>query len=151
MQLFRLSGERYKNDISGEGARKQRSNRWNSFGIPMLYTAESAALCAVELSKVFNPNTAIANYFLIEIKMPKFEPLEIDNEFYDNDYWTKDVALSQSLGDYFINENEFLVFKVRSVWIQNCFNYLINPNHQDFSKIKIENIYPFPFKGKIFK
>lgn len=150
MKVYRLSSKKYCNDISGEGARKQNSNRWNSFGTPMLYTANSPALCAVELSKVYNPNSQIDNYYLIEIELPNFEPLTIDEDFFKND-WINDIHSSKKMGDFFINENEFLVLKVPSVWIQNCFNFLINPNHKDFDKVKIIKAYPFPFKGKLFE
>lgn len=150
MNVFRICSEKYNNDISGNGARKQYSNRWNSYGTPMLYTAESAALCAVELSKVYNPYSKIHKYYLLEIEIPNNEPLIIDESFYDEN-WTHNIHISKSLGDYFINENEFLTLKVRSIWIQNCYNYLINPNHVDFKKVKIINKYSFPFKGELFK
>ena len=150
MNVFRICSEKYNNDISGNGARKQYSNRWNSYGTPMLYTAESAALCAVELSKVYNPYSKIHKYYLLEIEIPNNEPLIIDESFYDEN-WTHNIHISKSLGDYFISENEFLTLKVRSIWIQNCYNYLINPNHVDFKKVKIINKYSFPFKGELFK
>ncbi|MGB0880884.1 MAG: RES family NAD+ phosphorylase [Polaribacter sp.] len=149
MKVFRICSEKYNSDISGNGARKQYSNRWNSYGTPMLYTAESAALCVVELNKVYNPYSKIHKYFLLEIEIPDVKPLLIDESFYDEN-WIHETHISKLLGDYFISENEFLVLKVPSIWIQNCYNYLINPTHIDFEKVKIIEKYPFPFKGELF-
>ncbi len=150
MRVYRLSGEKYKNDISGKGASKQHGNRWNSYGTSMLYTSESRALCAVELHKVFPPNLPILNYFLLEIYVPKCEVLQIDSSFFKKDEWVTNLSITQQLGDYFINQKEFLIMKVPSVWIENCFNYLINPLHKDFRKVKISSVSPFPMSGKLF-
>lgn len=149
MKVYRICSGKWSDDISGNGARKITSNRWNSYGVPMLYTSESAALCAVELSKVYNPYSKIHNYFLIEIQVPDTKQLTIDDSFYKGD-WINDIQTSKSLGDYFITKNEFLLLKVPSMWIQNCYNYLINPNHKQFNKVRIINKYPFPFKGELF-
>lgn len=137
------------NDISGEGARKQATNRWNSFGTPLLYTSESPALCGLELSKIIHPGFSPKNYKLLEIEIPDFVPLEIDDNFFRKD-WQNDITTTQMLGDYFIDENKFLILKVPSIWIYNCFNYLINPNHSDFKSVRIINNSPFEFKGKLF-
>ncbi len=152
MKVYRLAGANYKHDISGLGAAKIHTNRWNSFGTRILYTSESPALCAVELHKIFPPNVLIKNYHLLEIKIPDTKPLTIDQSFFDiKGNWTKNIYLTQQLGDYFITENKDLVLQVPSVWIQHCFNYLINPFHPDFNKVKIVKTYPFPFVGKLFK
>ena len=152
MYVYRLSGERYKNDLSGFGAAKQHGNRWNSYGTQMLYTSESPALCAVELHKVYPPNIFIKNFYLLEIQIPNTEPLLVSDEFFDKEgLWQRNINLTQQIGDFFIEDNQDLILKVPSVWIHNCFNYLINPHHKDFKKVKIIKTYPFPFSGKLFE
>ncbi len=47
MELYRLTKEKYGNDISGTGA-FLAGGRWNSKGIRMLYTAGSRSLALVE-------------------------------------------------------------------------------------------------------
>ena len=58
---------------------------------------------------------------------------------------------TQLMGNKFIRENKFLVFQVPSVVTKGDYNYLINPNHKDFSKIKITGLEDFPFDTRIFK
>jgi RES domain-containing protein len=150
MIVYRVCGAKYSTIISGEGARKQKNNRWNSFGTPMVYTSESPALCAVEMHQYLPPSFPPMGYTLLEIEIPDTEPLVIGNSFFENVSWIGNLRNSQSLGDYFIRENQYLVMKVPSAMISSCYNYLINPNHQDFNQVKIINTMTFPIAGKLF-
>lgn len=151
MIVYRLCNTKYANDISGEGARRQTSNRWNSLGTPMLYTCESTALCAVELHQYIPPAFHPKNYVLLKIEIPKNDVLTIDKTFFINENWIDNKHITQSIGDQFVNENKFLVMKVPSAMVTACFNFLINPNHKDLKKVKIINTIEFPIKGKLFK
>jgi RES domain-containing protein len=55
------------------------------------------------------------------------------------------------LGDDFIKKEEACVLKVPSAVVKGDFNYLINPLHLDFYKIKITEQVDFPFDKRIFK
>lgn len=48
MLLYRIAEEQFARDLSGAGARLY-GGRWNPKGVPMLYTAESVALAALEV------------------------------------------------------------------------------------------------------
>lgn len=151
MIVYRVCGSKYSKIISGEGSRKQKNNRWNSFGTSMIYTSDTPSLCAVEMSQHLPPSFPPLGYSLLEIELPDDEPLLIDNSFFENDDWTNEIATSQALGDFFINENEYLFMKVPSAMITSCYNYLINPNHKNFDKVRIIRSIDFPLKGKLFK
>ena len=49
-----------------------------------------------------------------------------------------------------MTENEFCVLIIPSVVTKGDYNVLINPNHIDFSKIKITSMDKFPFDKRIF-
>ena len=57
---------------------------------------------------------------------------------------------TQNIGREFVTENEFCVLIIPSVVTQGDYNVLINPNHIDFSKIKISSTDKFPFDKRIF-
>ena len=57
---------------------------------------------------------------------------------------------TQKIGDMFIAENELCVLKVPSAVVKGDFNYLINPYHPNFKKIKILNSSKFPFDVRLF-
>ena len=49
MITYRISNAAYSNDISGSGA-KRMGARWNSKGVPLLYTAQHISLALLEIS-----------------------------------------------------------------------------------------------------
>lgn len=147
---YRLCKKAYVADLSGSGAMKMSSNGWNSQGTPMLYTAESAALCAVELYSYVPPSSPPLDYWLQMIVIPDVDIAEVDPGFYQTD-WIDQKNESQAIGDEFIRSNKYLILKVASAWIYPCFNYLINPMHTEFKNVRLMDAIPFPFDGKLYE
>lgn len=56
----------------------------------------------------------------------------------------------QLLGDKFISEMKHLVMQVPSASVQGEYNYLINPKHKDFKKIKLIKSEQFVFNERLF-
>ena len=48
-------------------------------------------------------------------------------------------------------ENKYSLLKIPSVVTKRDFNYLINPNHREFSRLKIVEIEKSPFDKRIFR
>ena len=61
------------------------------------------------------------------------------------------ISNTQKIGDEFIDSIKECLLKVPSAVVQGDSNYLINPYHTDFKKIKIIEITDFPFDKRIFK
>lgn len=59
--------------------------------------------------------------------------------------------ISQSIGDQWVKEMQSPVLKVPSVIMPDGNNYLININHPDFDKIKIEDPVPLNFDPRLKK
>ena len=69
MIVYRLTSGQFSNDLSGNGA-KLYGGRWNSFGLPALYTTEHISLAVLEmLVHIKNFQTPL-NYFLITLEIP---------------------------------------------------------------------------------
>jgi|ERR1019366_4894479 RES domain-containing protein len=149
MIVFRLSKSKYAKDLSGKGSEKS-GGRWNSKGIALLYTSESRALCTTEIA-VHTPLGNIPNdYEIISIEIPDDIKIKILVEL-PNDWKSFPHSHStQEIGDKFVKAEKFLVIKVPSVVVQGEYNFLINPNHKDFKKIKIKSIEPFNFDVRLF-
>lgn len=135
MIVYRIAKEIYKEDTSGNGAAINGS-RWNSKNLRMLYTGEYISLTILE-SLVHLPEIALPqNLFLLNIEIP-------DNEFQEikvlklMDKWQQHITYTQWIGDQFITENQSLVLKVPSAVVLQEHNFLINPLHKDFKKVKI--------------
>lgn len=151
MKVFRLSKSTYAHDLSGRGAEKA-GGRWNSKGIAMLYTSESRALCTTEIAVHTGLGNIPKDYWLVTIVIPakaKIQTIDIGKLPAD---WKSFPfpGSTQQLGDAFVRANTFLVLKVPSVVVAGDFNYLLNPLHKDFGKVKIEKTEPFDFDERMF-
>jgi len=151
MIVYRLSRGKYKNDLSGRGA-ELAGGRWNSKGTAMLYTSESIALCTVEIAVHMPLGIVPADYFLIQIELPKDAAIqELQHEALPADWKSFPHANStQEIGDNFVLEGEYLVLKVPSATVQGTFNYLLNPRHPSFRDVTITYSTPFEFDKRLF-
>ncbi|MEO5947634.1 MAG: RES family NAD+ phosphorylase [Chitinophagaceae bacterium] len=152
MIVYRLSKKKYCRDLSGKGA-EIAGGRWNSKSIAMIYTSESRSLCTAEIAVHIPLGNIPSDYFLSTIEIPDTaDVLEIKEAGLPKDWKTIPHSNStQLLGDNFISANKLLVMKVPSVVVQGDFNYLLNPVHNLFSKVKVIKTEAFEFDERLFK
>jgi len=151
MIVFRLCKSIYSRDLSGKGAEKY-GGRWNSEGRAVIYTSESRALAVTELA-VHMPLSIIPNDLrMVSIKIPddasifQIKLTDLKKNWKATPYHPG----TQKLGDNWIRDNNYLVLKVPSAVIAGDYNYLINPNHENFRKIKIVLTEKFDFDNRLF-
>ncbi len=148
MIVYRLCKEIYADDLSGKGA-EIAGGRWNSKGSSALYTAQSIALCVAEIAVHLPLGILPKDYRLVHIEI-------LDIDFYEPKRLPKDwntfphIHATQKTGDRFLKDKKFLVMKIPSAAVQGEFNYIINPKHPEFSKVKIEKIEKFTFDDRLF-
>jgi len=152
MRVFRLSKRKYSKELNGKGAAKS-GNRWNSKGTEIIYTAESRALAMAEVAVHLTLATLPSDYVMIEIEIPDNIIIkEIILKELDEDWNNHPPNINtQKIGDEFIDSIKECLLKIPSAVVQGDSNYLINPYHTDFKKIKIIEITDFPFDKRIFK
>lgn len=151
MIVFRLSKSAYANDLSGRGAEKA-GGRWNSKGTAIVYTSESRALCTTEIAVHTPLGILPLDYVIIAIEIPNTVPVtELKTSALPADWKSLPHSHStQEIGDAFVTEEKTAVLKVPSAVVQGEYNYLINPSHKDFKKIKVKLIEPFDFDERLF-
>jgi len=152
MEVFRLANEKYRKDLSGKGA-ALNGGRWNGKGTKLVYTGQNRSLAMAEVSVHINlQNINTIKFFMLTIYVPdKIKCLEVSED--DLVYNWKEfprVKQTRELGDRIVMENKFCLIKVPSVVVPGDFNYLINPEHKDFNKIKIIDSAKFPFDDRLF-
>lgn len=152
MRVFRLSKRKYSRALSGKGTAKF-GNRWNSKGTEMIYSAESRALTMAEVVVHLTIATLPSDYVMIEINIPddiSFLEIKADKLLENWNIHPPSVN-TQKMGDGFIDSLEACILKVPSAVVQGDCNYLINPYHKEFKKIKIYDVDDFPFDKRIFQ
>ena len=152
MKAYRLSRKQYSRKLLGKGAAKC-GNRWNSKGVEIVYCADSRALAMAEVAVHLTVATLPGDYMILEIYIPETTPIELLKERDLPDEWNifPHTVSTQKIGDNFIAPKKVCVLKVPSAVVKGDFNYLINPNHTDFTEIIITNVDDFPFDKRIFK
>lgn len=151
MIVFRLSKIRYANDLTGRGAEKA-GGRWNSKGTAMLYTGETRALCTTEIAVHTPLGNIPLDFVIIALEIPNSLTIQ---ELKPNELPTDWKLIphshsTQEIGDTFVINDKYVALKVPSAVVQGEYNYLLNPLHKDFRKIKVKLIEPFDFDERLF-
>jgi RES domain-containing protein len=151
MLVYRICKNSYADDLSGLGA-KLHGGRWNSKGISMLYTSSSRALAALEVLVHIPAAIPLKDFVLVSIELPENNMEEIRFNGIKNEFEKKGLGASfHSIGDEWVRKNRSLVLKVPSLIIPEEYNYLVNPDHHLFSKIKIKGKKEFSFDSRLLK
>lgn len=137
--------------FNGLGARAA-GGRWNSPGVAMVYTAQNAALAALEILVHVNSSALLSSYVLIPCSFPKRLVLQLDRARL-SPRWREYPAVPelQSLGDAWLKNGLSAVLEVPSVIIASECNYLLNPLHPDFASIDVGPPQPFDFDVRLVK
>ena len=150
MIIYRLVRSAYKDDLSGYGAFLY-GGRWNSKGQYALYCAQHISLAVLEIVVNYDRSVTslLPSYHLIEIDVPDASVIEIDPKALKKN-WSNDNEYTRFIGDQFLATGPELVLKVPSAVIPEEYNYLINPSHPDFKKIKTGNIRLYGMDHRLF-
>ncbi|MFC5283807.1 RES family NAD+ phosphorylase [Pedobacter alpinus] len=151
MLVYRITQTKFANSLVAPGF----AGRWNSEGEGMIYTGGSASLSCLEVlahksGAALNSgkfSMAVISFddslLVEEIKLEKLQKL--------NKEWFKVLhyPITQKLGNEWLFNQNSAVLKVPSAIVDREYNYLLNPQHPDFSKIKVLDVKPFDFDTRL--
>jgi len=150
--VWRITKQKHaKNAFTGDGARLY-GGRWNSSGKLVVYTAESRALALAEILVRLEFAGVLSRYvvFQVEIDEPYIAQLEL-RDLPKN--WRAEPAPKrlQTLGDEWLDSAKSAVLRVPSAIVVGEFNYLLNPLHPDFSKLRTHGPERFSIDKRLVK
>ncbi|MFN0034160.1 MAG: RES family NAD+ phosphorylase [Saprospiraceae bacterium] len=151
MNAFRITQNGFANDLSGKGA-EVFGGRWNSVGVPLLYTALHRSLCILEHLVHLPEGALLTGYSLITVEFPDSSAIqEIPVADLPVDWRSNPVSpVTRDLGNQFFSDCQHLALKVPSVIVPAEFNLLLNPRHPDFRLVKLVSIEPFVYDERLF-
>jgi len=116
----------------------------------VIYTAESRSLACLENLVHRSGEGANNLYKVMIIEIPEAVATDtIALSSLKKDWYTIDNYIyCQAIGNKWLNENRTAVLKVPSVIIKKEHDFLINPNHPDFQKIKLTGNEDFDFDNR---
>jgi len=156
MKIYRIVNKVHAN-LDGLGG-IYGSGRWNKKGDRVVYASESISLAAWEkLIHITDYQNLPTDLIVITINIPdNIEIKEVPDRVLVPGWnipkpfrpFKKETV---EFGTEFLRKNFHLVLKVPSIVVKGEYNYLLNPNHPDIKKCKIEKIEPFEFDKRIYK
>lgn len=147
MLVYRIALAQFATSLKASG----RAARWNPNDIEVIYTASSRSLACLEnvvhrsqlgLSQLFNVMTIEIDD---RIKKERIQPTDLPADwksFYQ-------MPFTQGIGEKWIKAGKSALLQVPSSIIDEETNYLINPHHPDFGKMKLIKSVPFIFDPRI--
>ena len=147
MEVYRICLEKWSTRLSASG----QAARWNSRGKYVLYTAQSRALACLENVVHRSGEGLNALFQVMVIEVPAAVSLqEVDPAALPDD-WTDYArqAGCQAIGDQWLAAGAAAVLRVPSAIIARESNFLINPLHPDFDRIRLATREDFRFDPRI--
>lgn len=123
--------------FSGEGA-KLYGGRWNQQGVACVYASDALSLAVIEQLVHIKPeDIIILDYCSIKVEIPDSVAIEELKNLPAG--WDADPApeATKNIGTDWLHSDRTAVLKVPSSIIKVQFNYVLNPLHPDFKKIKV--------------
>jgi RES domain-containing protein len=118
------------------------SARWHFAGTRVVYAAEHASLAALE-TLIHAGRKGAPNKAITEIEIP--QDLAIESQ-----EWME-IGQSQAFGSDWVREGRSAVLRVPSKAVNGMeWNFLINPAHSDFERIRRGRSREFAFDARFF-
>ena len=151
--VYRICKTKYAaTAFDGEGAFRF-GGRWNTRGTRMIYTAGSLALAALEMLVHLDDDELLAAYSFGAAQIPPALILPVTAVRALPKNWSASpppVSL-QRIGDDWVRSLASAVLEVPTAIVPLEQNYLLNPAHPDFAKIKLEKPRRFRFDQRLLK
>ncbi len=148
MRVYRIALAKYSHSLVASG----REARWNSKGSFVIYAAATRSLACLE-NLVHRGGEGLDNRFMtMVIEIPQgVKIISVYPESLDGDWKSyRAQKRTRATGDAWLKSGDTAVLKVPSVIVPEEHNFLINPNHTDFAKIKLADVEPFDFDRRLW-
>lgn len=135
--------------FDGEGARLY-GGRWNPQGFPVVYLADTRALAALET--LVHAESALRKMNYVRFEVTFSQQLVEVVELAELQGALSSLMISprtQAVGRDWLERGSHPVLEVRSAIIPEESNYLLNPQHPQFNRIKIGKAESFAFDRRL--
>ena len=132
--------------LDGEGA-KRFGGPWNSKGYALVYSSEYLPLATLEacVHLVRRPDDQVYMRILFDEAM--ITEVEVLYELPPD--WKEDQLTTQGLGAQWVVDASSVVLSVPSAVVPLSRNFLINPNHPDFSMVELTHPIAYEFDDRL--
>jgi RES domain-containing protein len=152
LRAFRLvKARRAERAFDGEGARRY-GGRWNPPGLAVVYASESVALAALELLVHLEEQAALGHYAVCPVRLPEAGVETVDPKALPDDWRSSPPPLAlQEIGAAWLREARSAALAVPSAIVPSERNFLLNPAHPEFPRLRRDPPYPFPLDPRLMR
>ncbi len=123
--------------------------RWNTTTYPMLYTSENYSTAMLE-KLVHGSGKLPPHQHFIRITIPNGVSFEKLNTAHLPDWYLQNCSSSKAYGNAWQQSKRSLVLMVPSVVAREESNFLINPQHPEFSRLTVSLATPVWWDARLF-
>jgi len=153
IRVYRILRKPYsKNPLNGEGAYRF-GGRWSSAGTRLVYTSEHHSLAMSEYFIHIDPEDPPKDLVIVTAEVPdnvvrtSVSPKQLPSN------WRQSPATPElaGIGDQFVRDCSAPILIVPSVLAPDESNWLFNPHHPEFSRIRLHSTQAFEYDSRFFK
>ena len=148
MRVYRLTRARYA-AFNGRGS-LLASGRWHWAGVPVIYTAESRALAALETLVHTRKDQIPTDYVLLDIEVDDNCIESVPERDLPIDWRVPEPRYSRNFGNEWTGSQRSVALVVPSIVIPQERNLLFNANHPDFHRVRVSPFQPFWWDHRLF-
>ncbi|MBI5488574.1 MAG: RES domain-containing protein [Deltaproteobacteria bacterium] len=138
--------------FSGEGARLY-GGRWNHRGTSVVYAADSLALAALEQFMHLAGKHVAIRFVCFRIDVPDAVNVDVLPRGSLPRNWRREPAPDETkdLGTAWVRRGAAAVLRVPSVVVPVEHDFVLNPGHPDFTRLRLSKPQPFTFDPRMWK
>lgn len=152
LRSWRIAKRKHAGEaFTGEGAREY-GGRWNSPGIPIVYTAEHASLAILEVLVHLGAAQLLPDYVLFQLEFDEALVEGLDEAALPEDWRVYPAPVSlRPIGDQWVTEARSAVLSVPSAVVPIERLFLLNPQHKSYREITIGRQQPLLLDARLRK
>ena len=152
-RVYRILRKPYaKKPLEGEGAFRF-GGRWSSVGTRLAYTAEHLSLAMIEYFVHIDPDDPPKDLVVVTAEIPdsvlrtSISPKQLPAN------WRRSPSPPElvEIGDQFVRDRRAAILIVPSALAPAESNWLINPQHPEFSRIRLRSVEAFEYDPRFFR
>jgi RES domain-containing protein len=152
VRAWRICKKKYlRTAFSGEGAFRY-GGRWNSRGVPAVYLGGNPSISALEI--IVNTDDPEDLYRMPYLLIPvDFDEAMVSRPEKLPEDWKQDPPppSTAKVGDEWLRSGRSVILEVPSAVITAELNFILNPLHKDFARIRMGEPESFEFASRLAK
>jgi RES domain-containing protein len=152
-RVYRILRKPYsKKPLDGEGA-YYFGGRWSSTGTRLAYTAGHLSLAMIEYFIHIDPDDPPKDLVAVTAEVPDSVPRTSVSARQLPANWRQSPSPSElaEIGDRFVRDRRAAILIVPSALAPAESNWLINPRHPEFSRIRLRSVEAFEYDPRFFR